>query len=189
MSDPEELVRLELNRLTGHHSNHEAASLAVEAVRAAGLLAVPARPRVPSASEPQWRIGIEVPMSLPGEQRHDLFERAAALVHDWEPEDRDGWDVNVYGCPVSDDAPDHFHPALAEHDNAVRDSELLRSRLALVLTELLRGGTTDRDRRKSAYAVLTADQAICGHGWPFVLVDCPKCDAPTAATPRPEEQR
>lgn len=65
----------------------------------------------------------------------------------------------------------------------------MHSRLSQVLTELLRGGTTDRDRRKSAYAVLTADQAICGHGWPFVLVECPKCDAPTAATPRPEEQR
>lgn len=64
----------------------------------------------------------------------------------------------------------------------------MRSRLSQVLTELLRGGTTDRDRRKSAYAVLTDGQAICGHGWPFVLVECPKCDAPTA-TPRPEGQR
>lgn len=87
--------------LTGH---------IIRELLAAGLHPGPSRKRTPSATEPQWRIGIEVPMRLPGDERHDLFERVAALVHRWEPQARDGWDANVYGCPVADDAPDHFHP-------------------------------------------------------------------------------
>jgi len=65
--------------LTGH---------VIRELRDAGLHPGPSRKRTPSATEPQWRIGIEVPMRLPGDQRHDLFERVAALAHGWEPEDR-----------------------------------------------------------------------------------------------------
>ena len=91
--------------LTGH---------VIRELRAAGMHPGLARRREPSADEPQWRIGIEVPMRLPSDQRHELFGLVADLVHDWEPDERDGWDVNVYGCPAADDAPDHFHPATEE---------------------------------------------------------------------------
>lgn len=65
----------------------------------------PSRRREPSAAEPQWRIGIEIPHRLPLDVRQELFERVAEVVHDWEPQDRDGWDVNVYGCPADEDEP------------------------------------------------------------------------------------
>lgn len=54
----------------------------------------------------------------------------------------------------------------------------LRERIGEVVVMLLRGGTTDHDRRRSTYAVLTRPgDDVCGHGIPRALVDCAKCDA------------
>jgi len=48
-----------------------------------------------------WEITIGVPSDLATDLRHDLFDRVAAVVHDWEPTDRDGWDADVFGHPAS----------------------------------------------------------------------------------------
>ena len=49
-----------------------------------------------------WQITIRVPMHLPVEQRHELFSAVAEAVHGWEPDDRDGWDADVYGRPAGE---------------------------------------------------------------------------------------
>jgi hypothetical protein len=48
---------------------------------------------------PQWQISVRVPLSLPVEMRHALFAAVAKAVHDWEPDDRAGWDADVNGAP------------------------------------------------------------------------------------------
>jgi len=48
-----------------------------------------------------WEITIGVPSDLATDLRQDLFARVAAVVHDWEPTDRDGWDADVFGHPAS----------------------------------------------------------------------------------------
>jgi len=54
------------------------------------------------AEEPQWQVTVRVPMRLPVEQRQALFEAICAVVSDWEPDDRDGWDADAFGCPEAD---------------------------------------------------------------------------------------
>lgn len=64
----------------------------------------------------------------------------------------------------------------------------LRGCLAQVVTELLRGGQTYRDRCMAAYAVLAPDgTAVCAHGQPLWLANCPKCDAPPSPRPTGED--
>lgn len=46
-----------------------------------------------------WRIAVEVP--LDALDRDALFSAVAQAVHDWEPEQRDGWDANVHAEPVT----------------------------------------------------------------------------------------
>jgi hypothetical protein len=55
--------------------------------------------------EPLWQISVRVPLSLPVEMRHELFAAVTAAVHDWEPDDRDGWDVDVSGAPAVESSP------------------------------------------------------------------------------------
>lgn len=50
----------------------------------------------PNWRERKWHVVVEVPESLPMMQRDRLFTIVADAVHEWEPEDRDGWDVGVY---------------------------------------------------------------------------------------------
>lgn len=60
--------------------------------------------RVTEDPEPNaWRIEITVPLRLPVEQRHALFEAVCRAAEGWEPYDRDGWDTSVSGHPVYDD--------------------------------------------------------------------------------------
>lgn len=55
--------------------------------------------------EQRYRIVVEVP--LRAEERagegfyESLFETIADAAHEWEPKDRDGWDVDVYGKVVT----------------------------------------------------------------------------------------
>jgi hypothetical protein len=51
-----------------------------------------------------WQVTVRVPASLPEVQRTALFDAVAEAAHDWEPADRDGWDVDVTGSPVDDAA-------------------------------------------------------------------------------------
>ncbi len=53
-----------------------------------------------------WQVSVRVPMDLPREMRDSLSEALAAAVHDWEPQDRDGWDVEVSGHPTYQPCPD-----------------------------------------------------------------------------------
>ncbi|MCP9947218.1 hypothetical protein [Actinomadura madurae] len=49
-----------------------------------------------------WTVAVEVPLSLPVDLRHDLFTAVASAVRDWEPDNREGWDAEVYGTPTAD---------------------------------------------------------------------------------------
>jgi hypothetical protein len=53
-----------------------------------------------------WQVAVTVPMNLPREMHEALFEAIAEVAHDWEPTDRDGWDVDVSGHPVPPPCPD-----------------------------------------------------------------------------------
>lgn len=46
-------------------------------------------------SEPQWQITVRVPMRLTVQQRHELVDAIAHVAYNWEPADRDGWDIDV----------------------------------------------------------------------------------------------
>jgi hypothetical protein len=48
-----------------------------------------------------WTVAVEIPISLPSELRDSLFTAIADAAHDWEPGDRDGWDVQVSGHPTA----------------------------------------------------------------------------------------
>jgi hypothetical protein len=61
-----------------------------------------------------YRICVEVPDDLDGDALDELFAAVADAAHDWEPEQRDDWDINVYsgvgqpdegcdGCPGMED--------------------------------------------------------------------------------------
>ena len=78
---------------------------------AAGLLAVHAESqRALDGEQPEadglpvdtWTVSVEVPLRLPVEMRHALFDAVANAVGDWEPDDRDGWDAEVSGNPTAD---------------------------------------------------------------------------------------
>lgn len=52
--------------------------------------------------EPQWELRVLVPMRRPVEERLALFDAVAHAVAEWEPDERDGWDADVTGCPERD---------------------------------------------------------------------------------------
>lgn len=52
-----------------------------------------------------WQVAVRVPLSLPVEIRHQLFAVVSDAVAAWEPDDRDGWDADVSGAPLSDAVP------------------------------------------------------------------------------------
>lgn len=54
----------------------------------------------PEHDEQQWQVTVSVPMRLDGEDRQDLFNAIVTAVANWEPDDRDGWDADVYGNPA-----------------------------------------------------------------------------------------
>lgn len=56
-----------------------------------------------------WRITIDVPLSLPHSERERLFTAVADAVYEWEPDDREGWDAFVAAS-----AADHTVQAYAE---------------------------------------------------------------------------
>lgn len=53
-------------------------------------------------AEELWEIKVSVPMRLPGWQRDVLFAAVVRAVSDWEPDERDGWDADVAGCPAAE---------------------------------------------------------------------------------------
>jgi len=44
-----------------------------------------------------YRLTVDVPANLPETMITDLFIAVADAVHDWEPQQRDGWDADVLG--------------------------------------------------------------------------------------------
>lgn len=50
-----------------------------------------------------YRIEITIPLGLPAELRERLIHAVADVVHDWEPDDRVGWDAFVAGHAVYDE--------------------------------------------------------------------------------------
>lgn len=56
----------------------------------------------------RWAVTVTVPMSLPPEAKDALFTAVADAAAEWEPAERDGWDVDVSGGPIAlkpDDEP------------------------------------------------------------------------------------
>jgi hypothetical protein len=69
-------------------------------------------------AEERWQVTVRVPMRLSDEQREQLFNRIADVVHDWEPEQRDGWDADVAAAPAGDEP---LLPAVFGYDLAHRE--------------------------------------------------------------------
>lgn len=98
-----------------------------------------------------WTVAVEVPISLPVEMRHDLFAAITRAVSEWEPDDRDGWDVDVSGYPTAH--------ALAANDETVtldRDTLvdiLARCRIETVVPE---DGEVKISAESFADAIMTA---------------------------------
>jgi hypothetical protein len=58
---------------------------------------------VESENPNTWRIEITVPLGIGAELRESLFTAVADAVHDWQPEDRVGWDPFVAAHAVYDE--------------------------------------------------------------------------------------
>jgi hypothetical protein len=46
-----------------------------------------------------WCVVVTVPMHV---DREALFDAVADAAHDWEPENREGWDIEVFGAPTAE---------------------------------------------------------------------------------------
>jgi hypothetical protein len=73
-------------------------------------------------SEEMWQVVVRVPMRIGDAQRDALFNRVADAAHDWEPDDRDGWDVDVAGCKAEAEG---LLPAVFGYELGQRDIDLL----------------------------------------------------------------
>ena len=47
-----------------------------------------------------WAVTVTIPAHIDEDSRLHLFDVIADAAHDWEPKDRDGWDIDVSGGPV-----------------------------------------------------------------------------------------
>lgn len=62
------------------------------------------------SAHPQWRITIDVPMSVDQEKRQRLFDAIAEAAHEWDSNENwaesghFGWDVDVSGAPADETA-------------------------------------------------------------------------------------
>lgn len=81
--------------------------------------------RVETADADTWTVTVEVPLCLPVEMRHDLATAIATAVSAWEPDDRDGWDADVYGQPTTHDRQRAVQ-AERERDEALAAVERVR---------------------------------------------------------------
>lgn len=73
-------------------------------------------------SEEMWQVVVRVPMRIGDGQRDALFNRIADAAHDWEPANRDGWDVDVAGCKAEAEG---LLPAVFGYELGQRDIDLL----------------------------------------------------------------
>lgn len=48
-----------------------------------------------------FRISVEVPVELPEQMLDELFDSVVEVARGWEPDSRNGWDVNVYSGTAS----------------------------------------------------------------------------------------
>jgi hypothetical protein len=101
---------------------------------------------------PQWEITIRVPMRLGDGMLHELGDRVAEAAYRWEPADRDGWDVCMFGQAVDhaadaalDAARGRIQNALALIDTyaAVFGNALMLQRIRAVLTGSATSGYTE----------------------------------------------
>ena len=60
-------------------------------------LDVPAADPEAPRERDRWHVLVTVPLDLPDDMHNRLFTAIADVVHDWEPDDRDGWDAFVSG--------------------------------------------------------------------------------------------
>jgi hypothetical protein len=68
-------------------------------------------PETPLPAE--WTVTVGIPADSSPALRDSLFNTIAKAAHDWEPKDRDGWDISVSGHPSPWDRIDRAQ-ALAE---------------------------------------------------------------------------
>lgn len=87
----------------------------------------PADENQPSGLPPQrpadWRITIDIPVSVPLSERDRLYTVVQEVLHNWEPADRDGWDAHLGAGPA-----DHTVEAYAER--LEKELEDIRAELA-----------------------------------------------------------
>jgi hypothetical protein len=61
-----------------------------------------------------WQVSVAIPKTLPPEMMDSLFTAVADAAYEWEPQDRDGWDVDVSGHPTVQPCPDvRVHTAVS----------------------------------------------------------------------------
>lgn len=53
-----------------------------------------------------WQVSVCIPETIGRDVKDRLFDAIAAAAHDWEPADRDGWDIDVSGHPTPPACPD-----------------------------------------------------------------------------------
>jgi hypothetical protein len=71
-----------------------------------------------------WQVSVAIPKTLPPAMMDSLFTAVADAVHAWEPQDRDGWDVDVSGHPTVQPCPDaRRHAAVSGVQQSPGDPE------------------------------------------------------------------
>jgi hypothetical protein len=133
--------------------------------------------------DPQWEIKVSVPMRLPVEMRHELFEAVVSAVSAWEPDERDGWDADVAGCPA-DEWPD-----LVELQASHRAWAEEAMRLDTVYGETVKALSEEIAWQKHAYRDGT-DKVATGRtiGMEDALRTLTENNAPASLSVSPEEK-
>lgn len=105
----------------------------------------------------RWVIQVTIPSNVPGRDR--LFTAVADAAHDWEPENRDGWDIDVSAGPVAwKESANSYRRELLGRGQA--DDGLLDLDAAVLQMDLNREAYMAADAEVRALRSAIEDQAL-----------------------------